>query len=386
MRVEHSKMEGNLATTQRIRVMLSSRCLVNFSPDQQVTLTEVRRALKKDIERQKLFGSTPFEVWINEDAEALDHSADSWDACLKQVRDCDILIVLYNGDAGWAKTGEDIGICHAEYAEGVKYSPGKVRVLALPKSASTRDKGQDGRNARFAAFVEAASPFRGGEIHTISDLSAAVQRTIFDAVLAQTNRGAEGSKVGRFDLGASLEWSRMDFAGRKNAMEAEVHASLTGRAGYKPKKGALCVSIAGTPVLIKVHAVPAAMNVAAARELVGRPHLNDHRLAPELGSGGGPLHVIACHRSVTETQATNLLGFPDATVVSSPFGIYLADNVQKMQFVFLANCRDSVQTRMATQRFFEWLEQAGEAELLAARAKARARIVSAIAKEQSFPV
>jgi hypothetical protein len=347
---------------------------------------EVRRALKKDIERQKLFGSTPFEVWINEDAEALDHSADSWDACLKQVRDCDILIVLYNGDAGWAKTGEDIGICHAEYAEGVKYSPGKVRMLALPKSASTRDKGQDGRNARFAAFVEAASPFRGGEIHTISDLSAAVQRTIFDAVLAQTKRGAEGSKVGRFDLGASLEWSRMDFAGRKNAMEAEVHASLTGRAGYKPKKGALCVSIAGTPVLIKVHAVPAAMNVAAARELVGRPHLNDHRLAPELGSGGGPLHVIACHRSVTETQATNLLGFPDATVVSSPFGIYLADNVQKMQFVFLANCRDSVQTRMATQRFFEWLEQAGEAELLAVRAKARARIVSAIAKEQSFSV
>ena len=59
---------------------------------------------------------------------------------------------------------------------------------------------------------------------------------------------------------------------------------------------------------------------------------------------------------------------------------------QKMQFVFLANCRDSVQTRMATQRFFEWLEQAGEAELLAARAKARARIVSPIAKEQSFSV
>ncbi|MDZ4099568.1 MAG: hypothetical protein U1E13_12855, partial [Methylophilaceae bacterium] len=87
-----------MATTQRIRVMLSSRCLVNFSPEQQITLTEVRRSLKKDIERQKLFGSTPFEVWINEDAEALDNSADSWDACLKQVRDCDILIVLYNGD------------------------------------------------------------------------------------------------------------------------------------------------------------------------------------------------------------------------------------------------------------------------------------------------
>jgi hypothetical protein len=102
-----------------------------------------------------------------------------------------------------------------------------------------------------------------------------------------------------------------------------------------------------------------------------------------LGAAGGPLHVIACHRTVSETQATNLLGFPDATVVNSPFGVYLADEVQKVQFVFLANCRDSVQTRLASQRFFEWLDQAGESRLLAARAKARARIVTAIAKEQS---
>lgn len=375
-----------MATSQKIRIMLSSRCLVDFSEGERVELTEIRRALKKDIEKQKLFKLEPFEVWINEDAEALDQSADSWEACLKQVRDCDILIVLYNGDAGWAKTGEDIGICHAEYAEGIKYSPGKVRVLVLPKSPTAVDKLQEARNARFATFMDGASPFRGGEIHTVADLTTAVRKTVVDAVLTQTRRGAEGSKVGRFDLGASLEWSRMDFVGRKAAMEGEVRASLEGRAGSTMKKGALSVSIAGTPVLVKVHAVPAAMSVAAARELVGRPHLNDHRLAGELGSLGGPLHVIACHRTVTETQATNLLGFPDATVVSSPFGIYLADNVQKMQFVFLANCRDSVQTRLATQRFFEWLVQAGEAELLATRAKARARIISAIAKEQSSPI
>ncbi|MNF46963.1 hypothetical protein D3C85_1302740 [compost metagenome] len=95
------------------------------------------------------------------------------------------------------------------------------------------------------------------------------------------------------------------------------------------------------------------------------------------------MHFVACHRSVSETQATNLLGFPDATVISSPFGVYVADNVQKMQFVFLANCRDPVQTRLAAQRFWEWSEQAGESQYMADRAMARARIVTAIAKEQA---
>lgn len=94
------------------------------------------------------------------------------------------------------------------------------------------------------------------------------------------------------------------------------------------------------------------------------------------------MHLIACHRSVTENQATNLLGFPDATVVSSPFGIYVADEIQKMQFVFLANCRDPSQTRHAVQRFLDWLEQSGEGKYLAERAQARARIVKAIAQEQ----
>ncbi len=94
------------------------------------------------------------------------------------------------------------------------------------------------------------------------------------------------------------------------------------------------------------------------------------------------MHLIACHRTVTETQATNLLGFPDATVVSSPLGIYVADEIQKMQFVFLANCRDPSQTRHAVQRFLDWLEQSGEGKYLAERAQVRARIVKAIAQEQ----
>ena len=107
----------------------------------------------------------------------------------------------------------------------------------------------------------------------------------------------------------------------------------------------------------------------------------DHEHAHLLQDAHGPVHLIACHRGATETQATALLGFADATVVSGPFGVFVADDVQKVQFAFLANCRDASQTRHALQRFREWLDQTGEAQRLAKRAVSRARIVSVVAAE-----
>ena len=72
---------------------------------------------------------------------------------------------------------------------------------------------------------------------------------------------------------------------------------------------------------------------------------------------GGPVHLIACHKTVTESQAIRQLGFPDAIVVSAPFGIYVADDVQKIQMVFIANCRDESTTQAHVQRFLQWLDE-----------------------------
>jgi ABC-type dipeptide/oligopeptide/nickel transport system ATPase component len=58
----------------------------------------------------------------------------------------------------------------------------------------------------------------------------------------------------------------------------------------------------------------------------------------------GESGLIACHKTVTEAQALRLLGFPDATVVSAPFGVYVADDVQKIQMILIANCRDETTT------------------------------------------
>lgn len=111
-----------MATSSKLKVMISSRCNDMYpGPGMKDarSLTEIRKVLKKSIEGEKIFGKKVFEVWINEDAPPADHSADSWELCLKEVRDCDVLIVLSNGSSGWAKSGADIGICHAEYMEGL---------------------------------------------------------------------------------------------------------------------------------------------------------------------------------------------------------------------------------------------------------------------------
>ena len=61
--------------------------------------------------------------------------------------------------------------------------------------------------------------------------------------------------------------------------------------------------------------------------------------------------------------------------------MFVADNIQKIQFAFIVNCHDESTTSHGVQRFFEWLEQTGENELVTQRTKSRASIVKAIAKE-----
>jgi len=57
-------------------------------------------------------------------------------------------------------------------------------------------------------------------------------------------------------------------------------------------------------VLINVDAIPDAMSVSSARELVGQPFLHDYELADFIDDNeGGPVHIIACHKGATESQA-----------------------------------------------------------------------------------
>lgn len=364
-----------------IKVMISSRCNDRFPADGPA-LSELRKDLKRDLEAVTLFGEPLFEVWINEDAPPADTSQDSLDVCLKEVDKADVVLVLSNGNAGWAPNGSDIGICHAELMHAHNTAPGKVRLISLGtiKNVSS-DPGEAERNSRFQRYLEAQNFFRGGSVRSIEQAQERARGALVDAVKSLVRLGVREARKGNFHTGDALAWSKLDFAARRRAIVARLREALEDRGASMLRNDCLVLEIEGSKILLKIDAIPAALTNSSARELVGRPFLQDYLLAADLEHAIGPVHIIGCQKGATETQAQNILGFPDATIVQTPFGIYVADPIQKVQFVFLKDCRDPSTTRFAAQRLFDWLEQTGESIALAQRAKSRSKIVKLIAKE-----
>jgi len=368
-------------TLDRIRVMISSRCNDPVQLDgRSVTFSELRRRLKKEIEAVKLCQEQWFDVWINEDAPAAEGSEDSWEHCLEQVRTADVVLVIYNGNSGWCKEGGDIGICHAEIETALASAGNRVRLIELPQQPP-RPGAMRGVDERFRRFMQSQNLFRsaaGDGNKAIAQGREALQ----DAVVRMTRDGAHAGRKLRFDSGDALNWSRLPLESRRLEMERVLRSALGARTGAEEVSKQMFVRIGGKLTLALCHGIPAAMTVAPAREMVGQPFLQDHKYADLLqGTRVGPVHFIACHRSVTESQAMKMLGFPDATIVSPSFGVYLSDNIQKIQLILVANCRDESSTRHGLQRVFDWLEQTVEDARMATRAAARARIIKAIAKE-----
>ncbi len=371
-----------MAKSSKLIVMISSRCLDHFpSGQKKIQLSDIRKELKKEIEAMTVAGKLAFEVWINEEAPPQGGTWDSWDVCLNAAKECDVLIAISNGNAGWGPHGGEIGICHAELMAALSTAPAKVRLVALENISIAKDD-QGNRNRRFQDYVAKQSLFRGGQIKTIEELKSRVRDALHDAVLRLASAGVREASKGKYHSGEALDWSRLDFSRRQIEMTRVLGEAALALPGARNEQGAIFLRMYGNDVLVRCHAIPAALSVASAREMVGQPFLSDHHCADLLGrKSGGPVHIIACHRTATEAQAAKLLGFPDATLVSAPFGVFAADPIQKVQFAFIANCRDATSTRHGFQRFMEWLIQNGEDKLMANRALARARIVRAISAE-----
>ena len=368
---------------ERIKVMISSRCNDPVElGGAMVKFSDLRHRIKTKVESEELLGGKLFECWINEDAPPAEGSQDSWNTCLGQVRRADLLLVLYNGNAGWARAAGDIGICHAELEAGLSSGAAKVRLVALPPVTTNARTAEGKRNRRFQEFVNRQNLFRGTEARTGEKAVVVVLEALHDAVIRMVKLGNREARKGKYDSGEALDWSRLDFARRKEVTEGILRDALLGQPAAHAAGDHVVVTLGGSPVLLCCHAVPAAMSVAAAREMVGRPFLRDHELDADLGRAHlGPVHLIACHKGVTEKQATDLLGFADATLVTPGFGVYVADNVQKVQLLLLAECRDETTTRHAVQRAMDWLESSGEERYLAERAKARRAIIRTIAEQ-----
>jgi hypothetical protein len=366
--------------------MISSRSKQSFPyrGNANAQLSDIRKDLAGIIEKEEVFGEQLFEAWINESSTAADGTADIWDKCIEEVNRAELVIALYNGDAGWAKAGGEIGICQAELHEGYKKAPAKVRILQLTPLAPRR-KGLDGkRDDLFRDYVQKNHRFTGDPCENGEEVIELCRRTLREAVGDMVKLGVREARKGKFYSGDALDWSHLDFRARQRAMIQVLLRALELRGGSAIGKqgSAVTVPILGKEVLVICSAISGPYAFAEAREGVNQLFLRDYKNAPELGQDRlGPIHMIACHRSATEGQAVRQLGFPDATVVSTPFGVYVADKIQKIQLAFLSNCRDPTSTMYQVQRVFDWIEEVGEGPLILERAASRACIVTAIAGE-----
>ena len=361
--------------------MISSRCNDPFpiAAKGSKRLSDFRAQLKAEIEAIRIFGQRVFEVWINEQA-AEDGSQQAWDHCMEQARDCDVFIALFNGNAGWADKAGTIRICHAEFEKAYTSAPGKVFVINLhePKAKGAPS---GGIHVAFQEYIQRLRRFDARAVSGEAQLLEAVRRTVWQATVKMVQRGVRDASQGTSYVGPALDWSKLSYAERVARMQSAALAGLSQDGASAAIDGNRAQQkIDGKAILFVVSGVPDAMSVAAAREIVGQPHLSDHELYDNLKkSHGGPVHLIACHKSVTEAQARTMLGFPNATVVSPPFGIYVVDPVQSIQLVLLAQCRDETRTRLGVQRFLEWLDETEQVTALVRHAAKRKAVVGALA-------
>jgi hypothetical protein len=378
--------------SEKIRIMISSRCTARISYKDKPTLfSEVRIDIKKDVESVRLWprGRQLFECWINEDGASAPIGDETWWSHSKlQARQADVVIVLYNGESGGGIKGEPMGICHAELEEALATQSGKVRGIQLPMAGLSADSAARKQDKVFREYVEKLDIFRGAAANTGEEVIERVRQEVQQAVVDMSQRSGVTPNFGSSNVGDALEWHRLSYEGRAEAINTDVAATLLDRPDSeqldKKRLDLVTVKLASRRLLMSLHAVPAALSQPAARERVGQPFLFDHGLQPNLADcHGGPVHIVACYKGCTEGQALKMLGFPDAIVIPGTFGLHIADAVQKIQLVLLKNCDSPTATRRAVAEWMEWLQRSGEDRLVVERAAARKRIIEAIAKENA---
>jgi len=367
---------------QKINIMLSSRCKTEIKDgSNKVLLSDIRTDLAKIFNSEKLLNKKLYQVWLSEEPRSTSALESSWDECMTQVDKADILICIYTGEGGWANRQGDIGICHAEMEMGINKEPAKVFIINAQKAVKSEITKNDSINKRIEKYVNTVNRFYN-EASSKEEIIKISKEIICNATINLTKLGKMAARRGKYNFGESLDWSRMNFIERKNSIESEIKNQFL-ESNSKVTDECIKYIYNNKKYLFRIHGIPSGMNLSAGREMVGQPFLKDYKLNFNLKKNiFGPIHIIGVHKGVTEQQAINVLGQPDAVIVEGSFGIYIADKILNTQMVFLSNCRDSSSTRHNVQRFLDWMNESGESDSFFMRAERRSNILDVINKQQ----
>jgi hypothetical protein len=378
---------------RKIRIMISSRNRDLIPAGKRaVPLEEIRTAIQNELSKEKLCGHELLDVWINEAAGAADATGDAWQKCMDEVDAADLVIVIYNGHAGWTLRPGGVGICHAEFHHALSFYRSKLRLICLEFKSNRRLRlfspddvsQQTDINKRYGEELETANIFRDKATNA-ETLKRAVRLAVVKGVAELMESASRTGRRGRSEVGSLLKWSRLDYTRRSQEIVKTVGEFFQALRKAARDRGFVILDLSDTGVLLQPHGIPSGFGVAEARERVGRPYLHDykqHAAMEELGLVG-PIHILACHKKCTETQVTKFMGHPDLFMVQTAFGFFVADQTSFVQAFFLLDCRDEISTRVACQRLLDWINQSGEARRIVERATSRKRIISAVANEMA---
>jgi hypothetical protein len=368
--------------------MISSRAMTSVFGG-SMTLTDVRANLRAALHAIRWAQPTGvgmvgrdqplFDVWTHEVQSGDTADRSTTQISLDEIDKADVIVVLYTGEAGSAANGREIGICHMELEQALSRRPEIVALVGLEPLVETGLE----RDQRFREYVARQKLYSPQGIRDYAALEHKVIELLQERVAHLVNRGA--ARIGGpIDQGQALDWQRLNLDGRREAMRRALArafgVALTDQ--WDPER-LQPVSINGASLAVRIDAIAGALSNAAARERVGQPFLRDHTLSSQIQEIDAPgvVHVIACHRGITESQAQKILGSPDAMTVATDFGLYALDRVQKVQILFLAKCGNETAVASAARLMGEWLQATGEQARLVANAESRRRILQAIAQE-----
>lgn len=344
------------------------------------SLTEIRKFLKKEIEAALILGRPIFDVRINEDFAA-DTSENSYNKCLEEAKGSDFCIALYNGAAGWAPKGVELGICHAEFDAAISVSTKKVAVIDISefydlKGVKTDEKK---RNKKFFDYLSELDTFNNPLKLSKSkmnndgfreELLGMTQEVIFNHISNRFEISNDYYKLAANNKKV-LDWKKLKYSDRSQLIVDNVENQLKLLPEFKD-------------VGFKVCSIPDNMSVADAKAYAGRPFLNDQDLIDLKKSKPGPIHFIGVYGNATETQAKNLLGYPDVSLIKDEFGLYVWEQNTHIQMVFLSNCRTPEAVEANLLLFNKWCKTTDEYPKILKRGNARYHILKSILEAQEI--
>jgi hypothetical protein len=370
-----------------IRVMISSRVATEVDGR---PLGDARKAIKEELEKVPPGRrSAVFSVWSSEYETPGGQDETAWKRCTREAASCDILLVLYTGEAGSRRNETGIGtvgICHLEFLAGVRDNQPKVRVINV-EGLTHVDR--DAVDEAFAQDVEQYSSFYRS-IRKSDELVPTSCEAVWDAAIDLVRR--RGTGRGYNYLGEALDWAQRSYVGRSRAMTQALAEILADPESARWHESVSAVgvwrTIAGRRVAFRCSAAPASLTDAEARATLARLFDNQTEALAHLQSADlvGPVEVVAVHKSATELQVRRLIGRADALVIPVPGGIVASDDSTFVQAIVLPNCRDTNTIRKRLDDIFDWLRRSRMDAVLVARAEARSTVLHALSKIQKAQI